>query len=430
MALPSEEIVMEGHDVVTLNRDELYDLVWSRSMSQLCREYGISAVGLAKICRKHQVPYPPRGYWAKVRNGRKVRKPALQPTRDPDPQRIQIHRRTLPNGDGAAREEAPNRAAAGKRQEERIRVAEALTDPHPLVERTVRSLNSARPGPDGLVAPKAARCLDVKVGPNSVDRAARLLDAMIKALEARGYAVSAGEGEPPKTWVALLGERVSLRLEEAVERQEKVQSFFNHRHEYDHVPTGRLTLRIDALGWGYRRQWSDGKKSLDGRLNAVVAGLVAAAEASRAVREANEQRERERKEEERRRQESERRRREEEARLLDFERKLASWEQAERIRAFAAAVRDDAVRRMEVIPPGGELDRWLAWAFRRADRLDPLTAVRAEDRWPPPDGLKVRASDQRGYGWPSSDYGGTPIVTPDAIPSTEGSGPAAAPSDG
>jgi hypothetical protein len=272
------------------------------------------------------------------------------------------------------------------------------------------------------VAPKAARCLDVKVGPNSVERAARLLDALIKALEARGYAVSAGEGKPPKTWVAILGERVSLRLEEVVERREKVQSFFHHRHEYDHVPTGRLTLRIDdALGWGYRRQWSDGKKLLDGQLNAVVAGLVAAAETSRAVREANEQRERERREEERRRQEAERRRREEEARLLDFERKLAGWEQAERIRAFAAAVREDAVRRLGAIPPGGELDRWLAWALRRADRLDPLMATRPEERWPPPEGLKVRASDQRGYGWPSYDYGGTPIVPPDAIPPPEGS---------
>jgi hypothetical protein len=106
---------MDGHEVVTLNRDELYDLVWSRPRSQLCREYGISDVGLAKICKRHQVPYPPRGYWAKVRNGRKVRKPALPPISDPDLQRVQIHKRTLPSGDGAAREDAPNRAAPEKR---------------------------------------------------------------------------------------------------------------------------------------------------------------------------------------------------------------------------------------------------------------------------------------------------------------------------
>jgi hypothetical protein len=236
---------MDGCKAVPLTRDELYELVWSRPMSQLSREYGVSDVGLAKICKKHQVPYPPRGYWAKVRNGRQVRRPALPSISDPGLQRIHIHKRMIPNSDGAAWKEAPNGATAGKGQQERIRVAEVLTDAHPLVERMVKSLNSARPGQDGLVNPKAARCLDVKVGPNSVERAARLLDALLKALEARGWAVSAGEGEPPKTWVNILGEKVSLRLEEAVERREKVESFFDHRHEYDHIPTGRLTLRID-----------------------------------------------------------------------------------------------------------------------------------------------------------------------------------------
>jgi hypothetical protein len=201
MTVPSGEIVMDGCNAVPLTQDELYDLVWSRPMSQLSREYGISDVGLAKICKKHQVPYPPRGYWAKVRNGRQVRRPALPPISDPGLQRIHIHKRMIPYGDGAAAE---------KGREERIRVAEILTDAHPLVERMVKSLNSARPGQDGLVTPKAAHCLAVKVGPNSIERAARLLDALIKALEDRGCAVSAGESEPPKTWVNILGEKVSL----------------------------------------------------------------------------------------------------------------------------------------------------------------------------------------------------------------------------
>jgi hypothetical protein len=79
---------MDGQEIVTLTRDELYKLVWSRPMSQLSREYSISDVGLAKICKKHKVPYPPRGYWAKVRNGHKVRTPALTTVVDLDLQRV------------------------------------------------------------------------------------------------------------------------------------------------------------------------------------------------------------------------------------------------------------------------------------------------------------------------------------------------------
>jgi len=58
---------------VTLSRKELYDLVWSEPMMRLARRYGISDVGLAKICRKCNIPRPPRGYWAKKQVGKAPR---------------------------------------------------------------------------------------------------------------------------------------------------------------------------------------------------------------------------------------------------------------------------------------------------------------------------------------------------------------------
>jgi hypothetical protein len=416
---------MDGQEIVTLTRDELYKLVWSRPMSQLSREYSISDVGLAKICKKHKVPYPPRGYWAKVRNGHKVRTPALTTVVDLDLQGVELYKRKTLEEGGPAQDKLLSLNKTEKHLEERIHVAQTLTAPHPLVVRTVRSLENARPNPDGLAVPKAAKCLNVRVAPNSVDRAARLMDALIKALEARNYNISIGEEDFPKTWVTILGQRVSLRLEEVLERQEKIQSFFNHRQEYDRVPTGRLTFLIDdALGSGYRRTWTDGKKLLDGQLHAVVKGLVTASRETKSVHLANERRERERKEEERLRLEAERQKREEEARRADFARKLERWEQAQRIRAFVAAVQAKADGHPELQTPGGQLDRWLAWALRRAELLDPLTTVRAEDTWPPPEGLKVHLSDQRGSAWSTWDYGGTPIAAPDIAPFKEGSGSA------
>jgi hypothetical protein len=55
-----------------VTRDELYTLVWNASMSRLGTEFGISGNGLAKICDRLQVPYPPRGYWAKKEAGKPV----------------------------------------------------------------------------------------------------------------------------------------------------------------------------------------------------------------------------------------------------------------------------------------------------------------------------------------------------------------------
>ena len=44
---------------VELTRKQLYDRVWKTPMRTLAKEFGLSDVGLAKICRKHNIPRPP-----------------------------------------------------------------------------------------------------------------------------------------------------------------------------------------------------------------------------------------------------------------------------------------------------------------------------------------------------------------------------------
>ena len=55
---------------IRLTRQELYDQVWSTPMRKLATLYGLSDVGLAKICESHNIPRPPRGYWAKKEFGK------------------------------------------------------------------------------------------------------------------------------------------------------------------------------------------------------------------------------------------------------------------------------------------------------------------------------------------------------------------------
>jgi hypothetical protein len=43
------------------------------------KEFGISNVGLSKICRHRQIPVPPRGYWAKKSAGHKMKPPPPLP---------------------------------------------------------------------------------------------------------------------------------------------------------------------------------------------------------------------------------------------------------------------------------------------------------------------------------------------------------------
>ena len=74
---------MSGEEV-SLTRLELYQLVWSEPLSKIAPRYGISDVGLAKICRRARIPVPGRGYWAKRQHGHHIRRTPLPKARRGD----------------------------------------------------------------------------------------------------------------------------------------------------------------------------------------------------------------------------------------------------------------------------------------------------------------------------------------------------------
>lgn len=57
---------------IKLTRDELYRKIWEKPTTKVAAEFGISDVGLGKICRKMDVPKPPLGYWRKIETGASV----------------------------------------------------------------------------------------------------------------------------------------------------------------------------------------------------------------------------------------------------------------------------------------------------------------------------------------------------------------------
>ncbi|TKS60776.1 MAG: hypothetical protein EWM72_01081 [Nitrospira sp.] len=77
---------------IRVERQVLYDQVWSQPMIKLAKEYGISDVALAKICKKLNVPYPWRGYWRRKETGKAVKQLPLPPNSDPTKQTVTIQR--------------------------------------------------------------------------------------------------------------------------------------------------------------------------------------------------------------------------------------------------------------------------------------------------------------------------------------------------
>jgi hypothetical protein len=60
------------------NREEIYEAIWAEPIQHVAKRYNLSDVGLAKVCRKLNIPRPGRGYWAKKAAGKTMpRRPPL-----------------------------------------------------------------------------------------------------------------------------------------------------------------------------------------------------------------------------------------------------------------------------------------------------------------------------------------------------------------
>ena len=142
-------------------REEFYELVWSKPLTHLAKEFALSDVALHKICKKHDIPNPPLGWWAKKAAGKAVKQIPLPPTRDGISSRVTIaagELRPEPELIAAAREKARLLAST---------VDDGATTPtHPIVERTIVQLRKAKPSPtNGLVSIDGLNVVKAVVAP-------------------------------------------------------------------------------------------------------------------------------------------------------------------------------------------------------------------------------------------------------------------------
>jgi hypothetical protein len=62
---------------IKMGRVQLFERVWSEPVASLAAEWGLSGTGLKKVCRRLEIPVPPRGYWARLKAGQRPRRPNL-----------------------------------------------------------------------------------------------------------------------------------------------------------------------------------------------------------------------------------------------------------------------------------------------------------------------------------------------------------------
>lgn len=180
--------------------------------------------------------------------------------------------------------------------------------------------------------------------------------------------------------IEFAGERIKLAVAEKMRQllksrseEDKAWTAYPDLHNSALHPTGFLRVTIDTYyGGTFRKEWVETEQKKGAAfLPEVLAGLKVIGDAL--VVRRREAQEEERRREERRIQEAERQRLLKlEAERWDHFRKWASdWEEAQRLRAFLAAVQATPLKD-EI--DGMPAEDWLNWLRWRIDKLDPLTS--------------------------------------------------------
>jgi hypothetical protein len=347
-----------------LSREELYNRVWSEPIQRLSKQFGLSDRGLTKLCSRHQIPVPYRGYWQRKAHGHSTTQLPL-PAMPESPVIVVGHddgeRPSLPPP--TQEKDLHPAIAFERRPENRIAVLDSFPRRHALLESTKREWKR-RERQDWHSPSHPA--LDLRISKAAEDRAFRIMQTLLVALEQRGYKVEVEKG---RTLVKVLGETVQMHMSERGQQVKKALTW-EQRQRHAKVwwrepqgppldPTGDLRLRTDTFDGD---RWADHKGiRLERHLNDFIEGLVEEALKQKRWRA-------EREEVERRHQEAMAKRWEDEKKVTQWEEWMSGWQKAKDIRAFAAALREAC----QPIEPGGETEGWLAWAEDYANRFDPL----------------------------------------------------------
>jgi hypothetical protein len=372
---------MDGN---TITREELYEEVWSTPVSRLAPKYNLSDVGFAKLCRRSNIPLPPRGYWAKLEAGQKIQRTPL-PTLEEEGEII-FH---VPDpAEMAMKAKARMEVEKHEAQLPKIEVAETLRGCHQLVSTTNDAFQGARKRDDGLLLSPQGSQLSLLVSRDQLRRSLLVMSALLKAFESLGHKVSAG----PK--IEIKGHSVTLSIREATVKVEEEfdvskesiegrYDFFSERKRKKQVPSGMLTVAVpeaDAY-WasGCRKQWKDTKtQQIENCLSAIVAGVLAIAEKQleheikqkqEAIKKAEEEKlyrqqaaARAKKREEQKK---------EQAKLEALLAQASDLKHSREIREFVVYVRQAHENQGACIDVDSELGKYLAWAELQANRLDP-----------------------------------------------------------
>ncbi len=277
----------------TVSREELYEQVWSKPMTKVAADYGVTGTALKKTCDRHHIPTPERGYWAKLEHGKPVKKEPLPPLPEPDLTLVRVAGSSeqhlsprVREAKDKARDNLDKHAAAHPTPAATPEPA-SIVEP-PFLAATRRAISKARPDDQGFAIARSRNVIPLKIATASIERGIRILSKLFALAETQGHFPKATEDG---LVLVVEDEAIAFGLEEQPEKtlHQPTPAELKRRDErmrwgytndpwpkYDQSPSGKLAIVIHANPYsGLRRTYSDGKtRALEHMLPDILAGFV------------------------------------------------------------------------------------------------------------------------------------------------------------
>jgi hypothetical protein len=168
---------------LSITREQLYELVWSKSMLQVAAYFEISSSYLARVCNELRIPRPPRGHWIKLEFGKVSPRQPLPASRSGE--------MTVWNRGKLLSSPQPNMTRSAERVP---KVARPLRKPrsdavHDLILAAKPFFLKVRSKNNGLLRPTKKLLVDIVVSESLLDDALATANALFQEFSAHEHRV-------------------------------------------------------------------------------------------------------------------------------------------------------------------------------------------------------------------------------------------------
>tara|TARA_R110000744_G_scaffold316945_2_gene423612 strand:- start:18 stop:1016 length:999 start_codon:yes stop_codon:yes gene_type:complete len=326
---------------------DLYELVWSKPLKQICTEQDIAYVDFKQLCTENKIPLPELGYWTKLRFGKPVSKTALP---------VEVDFNKVID------------LEVYKKVKENIKTTPKILYPkktHPLVTIAKKELNFTKSYRDAVGRMKWDRqknVLPIHTDHKLQKRALKFMNIFLFYMEQRGMKIKFEYG---RCNVELYNQTLEINLRQKYHRVRTTNERGWSKQEF--VKSNKLEFLI---GYHARKGWLDSDKV---RIEEQIPNILDYIEKDLTYwREIRKQQAEQKKIEEielQKQQEIERLQKIEEDKTVQLFTDAENWQRAELLREFMDAKKENEIRDGTF---NKETEKWLAWVTTKINKLNPL----------------------------------------------------------